>query len=416
MLAALRSRFPSVANSAFATITAGSAALLLLLLLVAARFLSAADYGRFSYAIALTTIAETLMDIGLGHVTVRGVARERDSATTLFGNVLGLKLLWVFGGLAALFVIAPLLRPDPPLVRLIYVLALSSAARSYLLTVRGLLQGLGRFDVEAGVVLADRVLLLVTGVAALVSGFGLQGLGAAFVIARGMMLAAVIIGLPRIVGRMRPTFDRAAWKDIQAAALPLGLFMIALNLYTYIDTVILGLMRTDAETGWYAASYRIYEGLTYVPSIAAAVLTPRLSYLYVHDRRMMRRLLGRSLVAAATAGIALGGVTALVARPVVALLFGEAYVAAAAPLQILASGAAFVFCTWLLHAAAIGTDLDRRLLITTVVGCVANVALNILLIPGWGIRGAAAATVAAEALTVGILLVQVFSRLRVVDA
>src|SRR5690348_15045804 len=100
MFADLKSRRPALANSAFATITAGSAALLLVLLLVAARFLTAADYGRFSYAIALTTIAETLMDIGLGHVTVRGVARERESASVLFGNVLGLKLLWVVGGLA----------------------------------------------------------------------------------------------------------------------------------------------------------------------------------------------------------------------------------------------------------------------------------------------------------------------------
>jgi len=412
MLATIRARWPSLADTAFATVTAGSAGLLLVLLLVAARFLSAADYGRFSYAIALTTIVETLMDIGLGHVTVRGVARERTTATTLFGHVLGLKLVWVAGGLTVLFVVAPLLRPDPPLVRLIYILGVSSAIRSYLLTVRGLLQGLGRFDVEAVTVVADRLLLLVIGTAALASGFGLDGLGVAFVAARGLMLAGVLLLLPRIVGRMRPTFDRIAWKNIQAAALPLGLFMIALNLYTYIDTVILGLMRTDAETGWYAASYRIYEGLTYVPSIGAAVLTPRLSFLYVHDRPMMRRLLGRSLIGAIIAGIVLGGVTALIARPLVSLLFGAAYAPAAAPLQILAAGAMFVFCTWLLHAAAIGTDLDRRLLITTVVGCGANIGLNILLIPTWGIRGAAAATVAAEALTVAILIVQVFSRLR----
>jgi len=49
---------------------------------------------------------------------------------------------------------------------------LSSAVRSYLLTARGLLQGLQRFDLEALAVVSDRVLLLVTGVAALWAGYG----------------------------------------------------------------------------------------------------------------------------------------------------------------------------------------------------------------------------------------------------
>ena len=49
-------------NSAFAAITAGSAGLLLILLAGAARLLDAADYGRFSYALALATIIETIMD------------------------------------------------------------------------------------------------------------------------------------------------------------------------------------------------------------------------------------------------------------------------------------------------------------------------------------------------------------------
>jgi len=55
--------------------------------------------------------------------------------------------------------------------------------------------------------------------------------------------------------------------------------------------------------------------------------------------------------------------------------------------------------------------LDRRLLVTTSVGLGANVILNLLFIPRWGIAGAAAATVIAEALTVVLLLVQVKRRL-----
>ena len=411
-LDAWRRRFPMLVNSGYAAVTNASAALLLGLLMLAGRFLSAADYGRFSYAVALSTIIETVKDVGLGPVTVRAVAREQSAAGRLFRHVLGLKLLWVAIGLVILFLVTPILRQDPAVIRICYLLGVSSAVRSYLLTARGLLQGLERFDIEAAIVLSDRALLLVVGAAFLVSGSGLVGLGWAFVIVRLLMLVGVSLFLGRLVGGIAPTFDLAVWRELQAAALPLGFFMIALNLYTYIDTLILGQMRTDAEVGAYAAAYRIYEGLTYAPAVLASVLTPTLSALFVRDRAAFRRLLARMLGASVGLGVALGGLMLALAGPVLRLIFGGGYESAVAPLQILSAGALFVFATWILHAAAIATNLDRRLFLTTVVGLVSNVAFNVLLIPSRGIAGAAAATVMAEAITVALLLAQVAARLR----
>jgi O-antigen/teichoic acid export membrane protein len=405
-------RFSFLANSGYATISAGSAVLLLLLLMMAGRFLTAADYGKFSFALALATIVETVMDIGLGPVTVREVARDRDGAGRFFRNVLGLKLVWVAGGLALLMIAAPILRSDPIVVRACYLLGISSAVRSYLLTVRGLLQGLNRFDMEAAVVLSDRVLLLGFGTVALIGGYGLDGLCMAFVAARLLMAGGVAWIVRSVAASAMPTFDRAAWRQIQAAALPLGFFMITLNLYTYIDTVILGLVRSDAETGWYAAAYRVYEGLTYAPAVLSAVLTPRFSYLFAHDRSALRVQFVRALAGAAGSGIVLGAAAVWLAAPILMLLFGPSYAPAVVPLQVLAGGALLVFSTWILHAAAIATNLDRRLLVTTAVGLGSNVALNLLLIPRWGIAGAAWATVLAEAATVALLFAQVQRRMR----
>src|SRR5436305_9698867 len=105
------------------------------------------------------------MDLGLSQVTVRSVARDRASADRLFPHVLGLKIMWVGIGLTLLGIITPILRSDPVVIKLCYALGLSSAVRSYLLTARGLLQGLQRFDLEALAVVSDRVLLLITGAA-----------------------------------------------------------------------------------------------------------------------------------------------------------------------------------------------------------------------------------------------------------
>jgi O-antigen/teichoic acid export membrane protein len=379
---------------------------LLILLIVAGHYLDIEDYGRFVYAIAVSTIIETVMDIGLAHVTVRAVARDRDSAATVFRHVLGLKLVWVAIGLAIMAVAAPLLRSDRVVIELCYLLGLSSAVRSYFLTTRGFLQGMNRFDLEAVAVVADRVLLLTLGTATLAMGYDVLGLGISFVVARLIMFGGVTVLLRRLLGRATPTFDRAIWRELQAAAVPLGLFMISLNLYSYIDTVILGAMRSNTEIGWYGAAYRIYEGLTYPPSIIASLVTPRLSYLFVHDRPRVLGLLQKAVGGVALLGVMLGAAMAVLARPVIRLLFGSGFEPSVAPLQLLSGGALFVFCTWVLHAAAIATNLDRRLFLTTIAGLGTNVVLNLMFIPRWGISGAAGATVIAEAVTVVLLMAQ----------
>jgi len=404
-------RLSFLRSSGYATVTAGSAVLLVALTMIAGRFLPASEYGKFSFAIALATIVETLMDIGLGPVTVRTVARDGAGAGTLFRHVLGLKIAWGALGLVVLLIAAPILRSDPAVIHACYLMGISSAIRSYVLSARGLLQGLNRFDLETVTVVADRGLLLVLGTLVLAAGYGLYGLSVAFVVARLLMFVVVTVIVKRVTGSAVPTYDRAVWIELQTAALPLGFFLITLTLYTYIDTVILGIMRTDAETGWYAASYRVYEGLMYAPSAFATVLTPRFSQMFVDDPAGLRSLFRRSLLGSALAALVIGGAGVYLARPMLLLFYGAAYVAAVPPLQVLAGGSIFVFCTWILHAAAISTNLDRRLVGTTAIGLITNIALNILFIPRLGITGAAWATVIAEAVTVTLLYVQVHRRL-----
>ena len=411
MLADLKRRFPFLVNSTYAAASAGSAVLLLALLVIAGRWLSVDDYGRFGFAFALTTILETIMDSGLGALTIREVARDRQGAQRLFRHILGLKLVWVAIGLALLGVLAPALRSDPVVIHVCYLMGISSAIRSYLLTTRGLLQGLDRFDLEALLVVADRVILLGACAAVLVGGYGLYGLALTFVLVRALMLVVVLALVRRHLGPIAPQIDRAAWRGLQSAALPLGFFMITLNMYTYIDTVILGVMRSDSEVAWYGAAYKLYEGLTYVPAILSAVLIPRLSNLFVLDRVEHQVLLRRTLGASIVLGVLLGAVLSATAFWILPTIFGRAYQPGIPPLQILAGGAVFVFATWILHAAAISTNLDRRLLATTVAGLTTNVILNVAFIPRWGISGAAWATVLAEALTAVALFAQVSRRL-----
>jgi len=390
-------------NLALAGASGASAGLLLLLFVIAGRVLGDVEFGKFSFALALGTIFETLMDFGLQQVTVREVARDRSRATSVLHHALGIKLLWSTGGLAALILTATLLRSEWDVRWTCYLIGGALVARSFMFTIRSVFQGLERFGWDAVVVLGDRGLLLVCGVTALVGGYGVLGLATAFVIARGLALAVGAWITEAQLGGVGVTYDSVAWRELQRSAWPFGIFLVVLNLYAYVDSVMLGVMRGDVETGIYGAAYRVYEGVGYVPGVIASVLTPRLSSLYVVDRRAHVRLVFWGLLGSVAVALLVTLVGFVFAEPAMRLLFGDRFVASAQPLRVLCVGFVFVFAVWTLHATAISANNSRLLIRAALVGLIVNVAVNVVTIPRLGATGAAAATVVGELVSLIVL-------------
>jgi len=393
-----------LSNLAYSSVSSGTAALLLILMIVAGRVLGDVEFGKFAFALTLGGIFETLMDFGLHQVTIRAVARDRSQATPLLHHALAIKLLWAAGALTLLVVSATVLRPQWDVRLACYLIGGSLVFRSYMLTVRGVLQGLEHFGWDSIVVLADRGLLLAFGLTALGTGGGLRGLTFAFVLARGAAFALAAVVTHLRLGGLGLRYDPKTWRDLHTTALPLGAFLVVLNLYQYVDSVMLGYLRTDADTGLYVAAFKIYEGFTYAPLAISAVLTPRLSALFRSDRPGHRRLALLGVGGSTAAGLAVASVAFLLATPILVLLFGSAYAAATAPFQILCTGLPVVFAIWILHAIAISVDRERLLLKTGLVGLVVNVALNLYVIPHYGGAGAAFATVVGEVVSLGMLV------------
>ena len=166
---------------------------------------------------------------------------------------------------------------------------------------------------------------------------------------------------------------------------------------------MLGVIRGDGETGLYNAAYRVYEGLANVGQVLQTVLIPRLSRDYVANRAAHGRLARRGLLAGGLLAPATAAAGFLLGERAVILLFGPTYASAGQVLQLLSIGFVVVLPLCALHAVALSVGAGGWLLRTAVVGCVANVALNLVLIPRFGMHGAAAATVAGEALSMAVL-------------
>lgn len=391
-------------NFLYAAASSGSAVLLLAVLVLAGRWLGKEGFGQFSFAVALATIGESLMDWGLHQVAIRSVARERGSAGAVFRSSIALKFAPSVAMVIVLTLIGRWAKSEPDVRLACTLLAISAVMRSYLLTIRGVLQGLERFAWDTAVVMLDRILLLVFCSAVLLSGGRLVALAWAFVCARTIAVAVAFLIARGHVGSLAPAFDPDLWRDLGQRALPLGAFLILLNLYSYIDTLMLSVMSTDAETGLYNAAYRIYEGVTYAAAVLSAVLTPRLSAEFVNNRGRFASLARQGIWTSIGMAAVLGAVTAAIAPMVLRLLFSGTYADASRTLQILSVGLLVVFPIWILQAIAIATSTEGVLLRTTAIGVIVNVSANVVLIPAAGRDGAAWATVLGEAVNVVLLL------------
>lgn len=392
---------------AFSSASAGSIALLLVLLIVAGRVLGQVDYGRFSFALALSMLLETFVDFGLREVVGRTVARDHSSAARVVRHTLGLKLVFAVVGFALYVGLVQALRPEPEVRLACYLMGLSAVLRSFLLTMRHTLNGLERFGLESAVLVTDRALLLALGAGALLSGYGLIGLGVAFVVARLVAVPVAYAVARAQIGPIGVGADLGEWRDLQRTALPFGAFIVVLTLYSYIDTVLLGLLRSDAETGLYNAGYRVFDGLNNIPVILATVVAPKLARSFVSDRGRHGWIARTSLTAGTLVALPILGVGWVLADDILRLLFGEAFVAAAPALRVLMVGLVFSFPLEIARYVAISVNAERSLLKVAGIGCVGNVALNLWLIPRFGMLGAASATVLSEALSLGLILAAV---------
>lgn len=401
------SAFRAARSLAFAGTGAASAVLLLVLLVIAGRVLGDEAYGRFSFALALATVLEVLMDFGLKEVVTRNVARDRSTAPRLVAHTFGVKLLLSAVGFTLVLAIAFLLRPEPEVRLACALLGLSAVLRSYLLTVRHLLNGLERFGLDSLVLVSDRALLLTLGVAALAAGWGVVGLSAAFVAGRLLAFGFAHWLARGQIGPIGIAADAEEWKQLLTAAAPFGVFIAVLNLYSYLDTLMLGVLRTDQETGLYSAAHRVYEGVVSFASILGTVTGPRLAREFIQNRQRHAWLARAAVVAAVAAAVPLGLAVGLGAEPIVTKLFGEPFAPAAGPLRILVAGLIFVFPLQVMHTVAISVNEERLLVRAAAAGCVLNIILNVALIPSFGMSGSASATVVSEGVSLALVAIGV---------
>ena len=382
-----------------------------------ARVLGAGGYGSYTYAKTWIGVLGVVVVLGLDVLALRNLASYRaQSEWSLMRGLLEranrVALLasgafMIAGGVAALL-LAKSLDADMLSTLLIALLMLPLVA---LMRVRaGALQGLHR--VLAGLapemVIQPTALLVMIAAAYLLLGGKLSAPLTMGLNIAAAALALVVVArllreaLPQSVEEASPTYRTREWLR---SALPLFFVSATMIVMSSTDLLMLGSMLGSEEVGTYAVAKRMAGLMMFIIAAINTALAPTIASLYASgNRAALQRVFTKSMRAGFFATLPIGIVFILAGGPILQI-FGPEFASGERALWILTVGQLAGAAMGSVSLLLLMTGHERETLIGGALGTVINGALNFVLLPRYGIEGAAAATtISVLGLTAGLVV------------
>lgn len=371
----------------------------LLLLPLYTRFLTPEEYGRVDLLQVVRSLAVVIvvLEINQGLVRLLADAKSDDDRTSLASTA-----LWFSIAMYGSVVTAGLLWAEPLSRWLLGTPDAVAAVRVAMLYIAtdglfALLQLQLRFELRPGAyVIASLASLLVAALASvlLLNYTALRETAVLLALACGNVVGA-LVSLRASRHRFTWRFSRAACALMLAFSAPLVLSSVSGFVATFIDRIVIRQLMGVHEVGVFAVGARIASIGSFAMFGIQMALTP---LVYSHHAepgtpgaiaRILRLVLALMLPLVITLGIFAPELIAYVAAP--------AFLDAARVVPLFALSA-FLSQFWLF---APGLGLAKRthvIALLNVFAALVNTALNYLLVPMWGLTGAAAATLTGSAL------------------
>ena len=173
---------------------------------------------------------------------------------------------------------------------------------------------------------------------------------------------------------------------------------VATTIYTNLDMVMLGFMRTDTDTGYYDAAVKIKTVLVGVVTSLGVALLPRSSaYLKKGLTAQFHQITRKAMNFVILLALPISAFFVIFARESIMLVAGPDYMGAVIPMQVIMFTVLFIGMSNITGIQVlVPLGLEKQVLISELLGMLTDLILNIILIPHLASTGAAIGTLCAE--------------------
>ena len=358
-----------------------------------ARYLGPSRYGLLSYAASFVIVFSAITTLGLDNIVIRDLVKNEKERDELLGTTFMLKLAGSILLLGVLAVAVRFTTNDSFTNLLIFIIALSVIFQSFNV-INFFFQSkvLSKYAVYAQVISGISVAIIK--LFFIHFKMGLEYF-AAVIVAENIILA---IGLVTVYTKQKlsifnwkPKFSLA--KRLLGDSWPLILSILCMSVYMKIDMVMIKNMLDAKAVGNYAVAVKLSGIWYFIPMAITSSLFPAI----INAKKISKKLYYKRLQKLYDLMIWLALIIVLpitfLANDIIRLLFGIQYQSAAGVLRIHIWAGISIFLGVVSSQYLMTENYTRVLFFSTFIGMIFNVVFNVILIPKYGINGAAVATV-----------------------
>ncbi|MED2970934.1 flippase [Fictibacillus sp. B-59209] len=365
----------------------------ILLLVVLARILGPAGQGKYALITLLPTVLLTFLTLGINTSTIYYISRGDVKLNTVYNNniIIGTLLSLVSMGIGAIvifFFSEKFFNHTPHTLLYLCLLALPFMfLREYFQTV---FQGLQDFKLFNTAMVVNQVGILgFVAVFVLIFRLGLPGAIMAFIAGNLINVAYMVYQLKK-KHRLRFNIRGFSWEYFRKSV-NYGLKAHISNFASFLNyrivVFLIGFFMVDSAVGIYVTAMNIGERLTIFAASISNVLYPKIAAIETdEERNHLTSLVSRNIMAI-TLVIALAGT--IVAKDLIVTLFGHQYENSASLLQITLPGVALLSVEKILSNDIAGRGKPELNMYLSIFNVLFNLVLNVVLIPRYGVTGAA---------------------------
>ncbi|GAA3824197.1 oligosaccharide flippase family protein [Nocardioides panacisoli] len=373
----------------------------LLMFLILARVLGVAEFGVVSFGLSLGLLLAVAPSLGLDSRLVQLGSSRPDLLDRSYGALVAIRVLLSAAVIAATCAVV------------VPTMGARSGATVVLLVASGLVDtvtdasraacgALQRQQFAAVVLVVQRFATLALTAAAVLTTRSVALAALAYLVGTSVGVLGMHVAARRAGARLVVHGSRAEAKLLLEAAPVMGAGAVAAMGVFRIDSALIGVLIGTVAVGVYGAGYRLFETIVFVSWTLSRAYMPVIARR-PDDPEHVRTWARRALVVVCAVYLPYGVVIALRGDDVVRLLFGPEYVHHGVLLGLAAAPLLFGI-THLGSCVLLALRPDPVVLLASVVALTLNIAMNLVLIPVWGITAAAIATCAAFLVQATILM------------
>jgi O-antigen/teichoic acid export membrane protein len=364
------------------------------------RYLGPEQFGLLSYAISFYGLFSTISILGLENISIRELVKYPGRRDDILGSAFLLRLI---GGIVTIILIAlTLFISGEPTEISILILIISTSAIFQSFSV---IDYYFRAEVKAkysvyvmmaSVLFTSLLKILLIILKAPLIYFAIVLSVEFFAMAAGFLLVYKYNKLKIINWNFREETAMNLLKD----SWPLILSGLVIAIYTKIDQVMIKNMLDSKELGNYAAAVRLSEAWYFIPIALTNSLFPAIVNAKKLSNKFYLNRMQKLYDILAWIAITIAVPVSIFSGDIISIIFGNEFQSAAPVLTIYIWAGVAVFLGVASSQYLITENFTKLSFFRTLIGMVINVILNLVLIPKYGIIGAAYATLISYSVAV----------------